>query len=154
LRPQIVSALKQAERFSDEPLVAHIRVISEIGPRCVSVRPAAVELSRLSRADPPGHAIRKSKVAPGQYITPMVSQPRLDPAASPRLHDYQRVAHTPGPLLAACLLVVIVALVLARGRGRLLSRRGGRAGRRASSARRHRARARPGRGQLVSCLVI
>jgi len=100
-----------------------------------------VELARLLRADPPGHAIRKSKVAPGPYITPMVSQPRLDPAASPRLHDYQRVAHTPGPLLAACLLVVIVALVLARGRGRLLSRRGGRAGRRASSAPASRASA-------------
>jgi len=38
-----------------------------------------------------------------------------------------------GRLPAAYLLVVIVALVLARGRGRLLSCRGGRAGRRASS---------------------
>jgi type II secretory pathway component PulF len=39
----------------------------------------------------------------------------LNPAASRILHDYQRVAYTWGPLLAACLLAVLAALVLRRG---------------------------------------
>jgi len=69
----------------------------------------------------PGHAVRKHSIDPGAYITAMASQPRLDPAASQRLHDYQALAYTPGPLLAACLLVVVLALALARGRGRVLA---------------------------------
>ena len=58
---------------------------------------------------------------PNRYVGAMVRQPHVDVSASRWLHGYQRLAYTPGPVLAACLLVVATALVLARGRGRRLA---------------------------------
>jgi hypothetical protein len=56
---------------------------------------------------------------PGPYVSAMVTRPRLGPAASRALHDYQKVGYTWGPLLAACVLVVLAALILRRGAWRL-----------------------------------
>jgi hypothetical protein len=56
---------------------------------------------------------------PGPDVSAMVTRPRFDPGASRILHDYQRVAYTWGPLLAACLLAVLAALALRRGAWRL-----------------------------------
>jgi hypothetical protein len=56
---------------------------------------------------------------PGPDVSAMVTRPRFDPAASRALHDYQRVAYTWGPLLAACVLAVLAALILRRGAWRL-----------------------------------
>jgi hypothetical protein len=69
-------------------------------------------------SDPAAHAKHKL-IEPGPDVSPMVSRPRLDAGASRVLHDYQRVAYTWGPLLALCLLLVLVALVLRRGAARL-----------------------------------
>jgi hypothetical protein len=49
----------------------------------------------------------------------MVGRPRFDVAASRFLHGYQRVAYTPGPVLAVCVLLVLAALVTRRGPLRL-----------------------------------
>jgi hypothetical protein len=67
----------------------------------------------------PGSAHRKITVYPNQYVSAMVSHPRTNATASRLLRSYQRFAYTPGPLLAAFLLVVLVALVLRRGAWRL-----------------------------------
>jgi hypothetical protein len=56
---------------------------------------------------------------PGPAVSAMVTTPRLHPAVSRILHGYQRVAYAWGPLLAACLLAVLAALVLRRGAWRL-----------------------------------
>jgi hypothetical protein len=56
---------------------------------------------------------------PNTYVGAMVARPSTDPGVSRALHDYQRVAYTWGPLLAACVLLVLVGLVLRRGDGRL-----------------------------------
>jgi hypothetical protein len=68
----------------------------------------------IRRGDPVRRAHHRI-TEPGPDVSAMVSTPRLDPAASRILHDYQRVAYTCGPLLAACLLAVVAALVLRRG---------------------------------------
>jgi hypothetical protein len=56
---------------------------------------------------------------PGPDVSAMVTRPHFNPAASRVMHDYQRVAYTWGPLLAACLLAVLAALILRRGAWRL-----------------------------------
>ena len=58
-------------------------------------------------------------IEPGPDVAAMVTRPSLHPAASRLMHDYQRVAYTWGPLLAAGLLVVLAALVTRRGAWRL-----------------------------------
>ncbi len=58
-------------------------------------------------------------IEPGPDVAAMVTRPSLHPAASRVMHDYQRVAYTWGPLLAAGLLVVLAALVTRRGAWRL-----------------------------------
>jgi len=62
---------------------------------------------------------RHRLIEPSRYVGAMVTRPRLNVPASRFLHDYQRVAYTWGPLLAACLLVVALALLSRRGGGRL-----------------------------------
>jgi hypothetical protein len=56
---------------------------------------------------------------PKPVIDRMVGEPHTNPGVSRLLHGYQRWAFTPGPLLAACLIVVVVALVARRGAWRL-----------------------------------
>jgi hypothetical protein len=67
----------------------------------------------------PGSAKRRNAISPNQYIGRMVRRPRTNVAASRFLHYYQRYAFTSGQLLAACLLVVLAALVTRRGGWRL-----------------------------------
>jgi hypothetical protein len=56
---------------------------------------------------------------PQPVINPMVGEPHTNATASRILHDYQRWVFLTGPLLAACLLVVLAALVARRGAWRL-----------------------------------
>ena len=56
---------------------------------------------------------------PNRYVGAMVGEPATNVSISRALHDYQRIAYTWGPLLAACVLVVVAALVLRRGDLRL-----------------------------------
>jgi hypothetical protein len=56
---------------------------------------------------------------PKPAIDPMAGEPRLNARVSRLLHDYQRWVFAPGPLLAACLILVIVAFVMRRGAWRL-----------------------------------
>jgi hypothetical protein len=56
---------------------------------------------------------------PQAVINPMVGEPHTNATASRILHDYQRWVFLTGPLLAACLLVVLAALVARRGAWRL-----------------------------------
>ena len=58
-------------------------------------------------------------VEPNRHVAHFAGEPSLDVGASKALHHYQRVAYTWGPLLAACLLLVAVALVARRGTWRL-----------------------------------
>jgi hypothetical protein len=52
---------------------------------------------------------------PNRYVSRMVTRPHTNARASRLLRTYQRYGYTQGPLLAACVLVVLVAL-LRRGR--------------------------------------
>lgn len=63
-----------------------------------------------------GRADRVHDIDPSQYVNPMVGQPRLNVPASKFLHYYQRVFFTSGQVLAACLLVVLAALIRRRPR--------------------------------------
>jgi hypothetical protein len=72
------------------------------------IRPGNARLHRLHRL-----------IQPNRYVGAMVRRPRTNVAASRLLHDYQRYAYAWGPLLAACLLVVALALVSRRGSWRL-----------------------------------
>jgi hypothetical protein len=56
---------------------------------------------------------------PGPYITRMAGQPRIDPAMSRLLHDYQRYGYAGGQVLAPCLLFALFAIVRRRGPWRL-----------------------------------
>jgi hypothetical protein len=56
---------------------------------------------------------------PKPPIDPMVGAPHTNVAVAGLLHDYQRWVFTPGPVLAGCLILVLVALVLRRGAWRL-----------------------------------
>jgi hypothetical protein len=58
-------------------------------------------------------------ISPGPYVGAMVTAPRVDVAASRLLHGYQRFAYTPGPVLAACVLLVLAAVATRRGERRL-----------------------------------
>ena len=58
-------------------------------------------------------------IYPNRYVSRMVSGPRVDGGASRALRTYQRYVFTQGPILAVCLLLVIVALLLRRGDPRL-----------------------------------
>jgi hypothetical protein len=64
-------------------------------------------------------ARRASATEPNRYAGAMAGRPRLNVRASRFLHDYQRVAYTQGPILAACVLLVLLALALRRGAWRL-----------------------------------
>ncbi len=56
---------------------------------------------------------------PKPPIDPMVGEPHTNVAASRLLHDYQRWVFLPGPALAACLIIVLAALIVRRGAWRL-----------------------------------
>jgi hypothetical protein len=56
---------------------------------------------------------------PKPPINPMVGKPHTNVAASRFLHDYQRWVFLTGPAFAACLIVVLLALVRRRGAWRL-----------------------------------
>jgi hypothetical protein len=56
---------------------------------------------------------------PNVYVAQMAGRPHVDAGASRFLHYYQRYAYTAGPVLAFCLLLVVLALVLRRGGFRL-----------------------------------
>jgi hypothetical protein len=56
---------------------------------------------------------------PKPPIDPMVGEPHTNVTLSRLLHDYQRWAFLTGPALAACLLMVLAALVMRRGAWRL-----------------------------------
>jgi hypothetical protein len=86
-----------------------------------STRPAHSFLSGYKGPIRPAGLEDRLRSSPNRYIGAMVSRPHVDVSASRLLHAYQRLAYTPGPLLAACLLVVAAALLLARGRGRALA---------------------------------
>ena len=67
----------------------------------------------------PARRLRHPITEPNRHVGAMVRRPRTNVAASRFLHDYQRFAYTPGPLLAACVVVVLLALLLRRGAARL-----------------------------------
>jgi hypothetical protein len=67
------------------------------------------------RPGDPQRRLHHSITEPNTYVGAMVSRPRLDVAVSRFLHGYQTIAYTYGPLLAACVLIVLVALVARRG---------------------------------------
>jgi hypothetical protein len=56
---------------------------------------------------------------PQPVINPMVGEPHTNVTASRILHDYQRWVFLTGPALAACVLLVLAALVARRGEWRL-----------------------------------
>lgn len=56
---------------------------------------------------------------PSVRVNPMVGRPIVRPALSKALHYYQSVFYTSGVLLAACVILVAVALALRRGARRL-----------------------------------
>ena len=59
-------------------------------------------------------------IEPNEHVGPLRRDAARSPSASSKaLHDYQRVGYTWGPLLAACLLLVVAALVTRRGALRL-----------------------------------
>jgi hypothetical protein len=70
----------------------------------------------------PGDPVRRAHhhiTEPNQYVGAFSGTPRLDPPVSRLLRGYQRVAYTYGPLLAVCVLLVVVAIALRRGPRRL-----------------------------------
>jgi hypothetical protein len=58
-------------------------------------------------------------IYPNEHVSRMVSDPKVNATASRALRGYQRYFYTSGQILAACLLVVIVALLRRRGDWRL-----------------------------------
>ena len=58
-------------------------------------------------------------IYPNRYVSRMVSDPHVNPTVSRLLRRYQRYVYTSGQILAACLLVVVVALLRRRGDPRL-----------------------------------
>jgi hypothetical protein len=52
-------------------------------------------------------------------VNPMVGRPVTHAGPSRFLHDYQRVFYTQGVILAACVVLVLVAVVMRRGPSRL-----------------------------------
>ena len=60
-----------------------------------------------------------ASIYPTRAVSRMVSHPRVNATASRVLRRYQRYFYTSGQILAACLLVVIVALLRRRGDVRL-----------------------------------
>jgi hypothetical protein len=71
------------------------------------------------RAGDPVRRAHHHITEPNQYVGRFAGTPRLDPPVSRLLRGYQRFAYTWGPLLAACVLLVVVALALRRGPRRL-----------------------------------
>ena len=71
------------------------------------------------RAGDPVRRAHHHITEPNQYVGRFSGTPRLDPPMSRLLRAYQRVAYTWGPLLAVCVLLVVVALALRRGPRRL-----------------------------------
>jgi hypothetical protein len=70
----------------------------------------------------PGDPVRRAHhhiTEPNQYVAHFSGTPRYDPPVSRLLRGYQSVAYTWGPLLAVCVLLVVVALALRRGARRL-----------------------------------
>jgi hypothetical protein len=67
----------------------------------------------------PGSAHRKSSIDPNQYVSRMVSRPHTNARVSRLLRLYQRFAYTSGQLLAACVVLVLFALVRRGGDRRL-----------------------------------
>ena len=67
----------------------------------------------------PSSAKGRSAFVPNQYVGRMVDEPHWNGAASKLLHIYQRFAFTSGQILAICVILVLVALALARGALRL-----------------------------------
>jgi hypothetical protein len=57
-----------------------------------------------------GTANRLHTIDPSQYVNGMVDQPHTNVPASRFLHHYQRFFYTSGQLLAACLVLVLLAL--------------------------------------------
>lgn len=72
----------------------------------------------IRRGDP-ARQRRHPGIEPNDYVGAMADRPRLDATVSRWLREYQRFVFTWGPLLAACVLVVVAALVTRRGEGRL-----------------------------------
>jgi Dolichyl-phosphate-mannose-protein mannosyltransferase len=67
-----------------------------------------------------GSEDRVHDIDPSQYVNGMVDRPSVNVQASRFLHYYQRVFYTSGQVLAACVLLVLAALVRrAPGRFRL-----------------------------------
>jgi hypothetical protein len=60
------------------------------------------------------HKAGDVSIYPNRYVTRFAGTPHTHAWASRLLRRYQRVAYTPGPLLLACLVVVLVGLVLRR----------------------------------------
>ena len=58
-------------------------------------------------------------VEPNEHVARFAGIPAFSLGVSKALHDYQRVGYTWGPLLAACLLLVLAALLTRRGALRL-----------------------------------
>jgi hypothetical protein len=72
------------------------------------------------RPGDPGRHARHPITEPSANVARMAqAPPRLEPGPSRLLHDYQRLVYAHGPLLAACLLLVLAALVARRGAARL-----------------------------------
>jgi hypothetical protein len=71
------------------------------------------------RAGDPVRRAHHHITEPNEYVGRFAGTPRLDPPMSRALRGYQRVAYTWGPLLAVCVLLVLVALALRRGPWRM-----------------------------------
>ena len=68
------------------------------------------------RAGAPGGP---AATAPTDEVSRIALHPRTRAGAGGFLHGYQRIAYTPGPLLAVCLAVALAAVVTRRGAPRL-----------------------------------
>lgn len=66
-----------------------------------------------------GSAVTNHKIDPAPVVDPVVGTPHTNVAASRFLRFYQRFAYTSGQILAACVLLVLAALVTRRGARRL-----------------------------------
>ncbi len=71
------------------------------------------------RAGDPKRQRRHPILEPNRYVAAIADGAATNVTVSRALHDYQRFAYTWGPLLAACVLLVLAALVLRRGDRRL-----------------------------------
>jgi hypothetical protein len=66
-----------------------------------------------------GSQHRRKSINPSQYVNRMVGRPHTSATLSQQLGRYQRFFYTSGQILAACLVVVLIALVSRRGAWRL-----------------------------------